>query len=94
MFRCERREPVLAGIVKFTKRILPIFRREEVAACASGSHPRSPSASFSNDNASAFSFVVESARSSTGVAVDKSKNLLNRWPSSIKTTQSVVPIAC
>jgi hypothetical protein len=33
------------------------------AACARGIHPRSPSASFSNDDASAFSLVPKSARS-------------------------------
>jgi hypothetical protein len=29
VFRCKRSEPVLAGVVKFTERVLPIFRREE-----------------------------------------------------------------
>ena len=29
MVRREHREPVLAGIVKFTERVLPIFRREQ-----------------------------------------------------------------
>jgi hypothetical protein len=61
MMRGKRREPVLTGIVKFTKR----------AACASGIHPRSPSASFSNDDASASSFVPERARASAGIAAEK-----------------------
>ena len=64
MVSCERREPLFAGIVKFTERVLPIFRREEEAASTSGIHPRSPSTSFSNDDASASSLVSESARSS------------------------------
>jgi hypothetical protein len=38
------------------------------AASASEIHPRSPSASFSDDDASASSLVPESARASTGVA--------------------------
>ena len=29
MVRGKRREPVLAGVAKFTKRVLPVFRREE-----------------------------------------------------------------
>ena len=63
------------------------------AARASGIYPRSPSPSFSNDDASASSFVPESVRSSTGIAA-RAENLFERAAKLHENLQDVASIAC